>query len=654
MAMAHSIWNWLNSSLKNNIKHITMKRTNIFLMILACFCMQQLNAKDIYLSASGNDANNGLSSDKAVKTLLRVNEIVDTEDVIHVSGIIKITDEPDFETKINDGTQEPPNPENGIYLYHRGYYIRYAMKWAGVTFLGSDPDKDGFSGEYRAPLFQLDGAAPLTFKNIKLTKAVTHRAATGLYGSDVSAIWAVNTDLTLINCIVSENDVARKVESPADPVDGWGDRGAIMVAGGTAYFYNCQFVENMAKEGGALYLQGGNVTVDKCDFAYNNCAEINDSKGGAIHTWVHGNNSPLYAVITRCLFEGNTASKGGAIALLDKVSYTQTSTTLVIDRCSFVGNQATSSMGGAILWDNFMGRQTEDIISIYNSLFYGNSANDYGGAICVWNVQPGSELYMNNVTVYGNYTSGNSGHGPGLSFMDGYETYKPNNLKKQIYNCIFDGNYATGGEISPAFSDLGALYAPELYNDDFVMKNCYVGSSINMLGHAGISASDNMINYYTEALYDESVAGFDDPDYYGQNYSVIPLLENSSARTYGDIHRLMGEKDLSGKQWTITDGACAIGSCDVTSQEVDDEIVFEEDRIVANKAAEGIKLAVTDGLIRCFNSKGNTAQISIYNMNGTRVAQGNNSFLLPKLPTGTYVVKVKVAETVYSQKMIIK
>jgi predicted outer membrane repeat protein len=630
-----------------------MKNFNFLLVIFACIFMQNMSAKDIYLSATGNDANDGLSAAAAVKTLLRVNDIVAMEDIIHVSGIIKITEEPDFETKINDGTQNPPAPENGIYLYHRGYYIRNAIKWAGVTILGGDPTKDGFSGENRAPLFQFDGAALVTFKNVMLTKAVTHRAANGQYGSDASAIWSSNTELNFENCIFSRNDITRKTESPADPMDGWGDRGALSLNGGTVTFKQCEFTENAGREGGCLFLGGGTFLIEDCYFGYNNCAEVNDSKGGVIYTWVHGLDGALNLTVKKSVFEGNTAKKGGAIAFLDKVSYVPTSSNITIDRCSFIGNQATSSQGGAILLDNFTGRQSRDVVTISNSLFYGNSSNDYGGAVCIWNVQPNSELKMVNTTMHGNYTNGNIGHGPGLSFMTGYETYLPANMKKYIYNCIFDGNYATGGESGVAYSDLTALYTPQEHADIFEMKNSFVGNSTNMTGRTGIDAESNNINYYAETAYDNTIADFDDPDYYGVNFYTVPLTESSGARRYGDPQYLVGTKDLSGKTWVIADGKCTIGASEVTSAELDEGVDFETGISFPDMEAS-IRLVVVNGRLHVVGEMREVAHITLYNLMGNKIAAGNNSLQVSGLTPGVYVAIVKTGQNLHKQKLILK
>ncbi|KAA6301911.1 MAG: hypothetical protein EZS26_001914 [Candidatus Ordinivivax streblomastigis] len=633
-----------------------MKKISLFVLvsIVSLIFTQNVSAKDIYLSTSGNDSNDGLTAATAVKTLLRINEIIGVEDVVHVKGIIKITDEVDFATKTEDGTQDPLNPEDGIYLYHRGYFFRNALKLAGITFLGEDSSKDGFSGENVASLFQFQGAYPVMFKNILFTKAVTHRAANGQYGSDASAIWTSGTELTFENCAFTLNDITRNDASPADPKEGWGNRGAITFNSGTGIFKNCEFTENLGEEGGALFINGGTITIEDCYFGYNNCAEVNNSKGGAIYTWVHGLDGPLDITIKRTTFEGNTAKKGGAIALLDKVSYVPTGTILNIDRCTFIGNQAVSDQGGAIVWDNFMGRSSSDVVTITNSLFYANNANTDGGAICVWNVQPGSELNMINCTMYGNFTNGNAGHGGGLDFMMGYETYLPQNLKKNIYNCIFDGNYATEGGSLFSYSDLSALYPIE-EPDNFTLKNSFVGRSISILGKTGVDPEANKIDYYTSEEYDGGItAGFDDPDYYAANYYAIPLLEDAEARTYGNpqyLDDLNLYTDLVGKPRTIVAGKCAIGACEVTSTELDNEVVFETGISSPQLEQASAKLSLVNGMLLCVGEK--TTRIELYNLMGSKIADGKSYLSVNNVTSGVYIAKIQIGTNVFTQKLII-
>ena len=646
-----------------------MKKIKLLTVIFACIFMQSMSAKDVYLSATGNDANDGLTAATAVKSLLRASEVIAMEDVVHVSGVIKITDEPGFETKINDGTLEPDDPEFGIYLYHRGYFIRQALNLGGVTFLGSDPVEDGFSGDKRAPLFQLQGANPLTFKNLQFVDARTHKAPTGQYGSDASVMWARgdNVEVTFENCIFSGNDIARDPNNPTDP-GGMGDRGVFTAMGGTYKFIKCEFTDNAGKEGGCLFVGGGSYLIEDCYFGYNNCAEINGSKGGAIYTWVNGvDGGPMELTIKNCVFEGNTASAGGAITFLDKVNYEATVSDIIIDHCAFVGNEAVTQQGGAIYLDSYPARRSVDNITISNSLFYGNRANSEGGAICIWNVKPNSQLYMINTTLYGNVTYGSAAQGGGLGFMKGYEsdgqTFFPENMEKHIYNCIFDGNTSEGGEGGREYSDLAALAPPEEegWNDVFEILNSYVGRAVNMLGRQGCDPDQNFIDYCFENEYIDAV-GFDYPDYYGPHFHWdentvasygIPLLEDSPARTYGDPQYLVGTTDLSGKPWVIDDGKCAIGCSEVTSEELD-EGGWSPSYIIGLEQDKPVRLVVVNGRLHCINPLPETAFITLYSLMGSKIAGGENSLSIPDTATGVYVATVKIGQNLYKQKLIIK
>lgn len=642
-----------------------MKRIKLLTVVFACIFMQNMYAKDVYLSATGNDTNDGLTAATAVKSLLRASEVIKMEDVVHVSGIIKITDEPGFETKILDGTQDPEMPANGIYLYHRGYFIREALNMAGITFLGNDPTEDGFSGGRRAPIFQLQGANPLIFKNLQFIDARPNQAPLGLYGSDSSVMWARGSEVTFENCIFSGNDINRNPDNPTDPGRG-GERGAITIDTKST-FIKCEFFDNTAKEGGCLFLGGGTHLIEDCYFGYNNCADINNSNGGAIYTWTNGaDGGPMKLTIKNSVFEGNNAAAGGAIAFLDKTNYQATTSDIIIDRCAFVGNEAVMKQGGAIYFDSYGDRRSVDNITISNTLFYGNYANSEGGAICIWNVKPQSQLTMANTTLSGNVTRGSAAQGGGLGFMKGYEsgaqTFYPRNMEKHIYNCIFEGNQAEGGEGGHEYSDLSALAPPEEegWNDIFEILNSYVGRSVNMVGKLGFDLELNLIDYCTGSDYVD-MAKFDYPEYYGPHLHWsettvasygIPLKGDSPARTYGDPQYLEGTTDLSGKPWIIAGNKCAIGCSEITAEELDDggwtsiKIAQDQDNT--------IRIVVFNGRLHCINESPETAHIALYNLMGSKIAAGENSLSLSNVTTGVYVASVKIGQKQYSQKLIIK
>ena len=62
-----------------------------FAIALCLLSVQSLMAKDIYLSVSGADTNNGLSESRAVATLTKALSLIEEGDNIRVSGIIDVS-----------------------------------------------------------------------------------------------------------------------------------------------------------------------------------------------------------------------------------------------------------------------------------------------------------------------------------------------------------------------------------------------------------------------------------------------------------------------------------------------------------------------------------------------------------------------------------
>lgn len=83
--------------------------------------------------------------------------------------------------------------------------------------------------------------------------------------------------------------------------------GALLQLGGTCEITDSKFINNMAKDnGGAVYISNSTVFISKTEFANNKAHEI-DGMGGALYLDYGGE------IVDNCIFENNTASKGGAI-----------------------------------------------------------------------------------------------------------------------------------------------------------------------------------------------------------------------------------------------------------------------------------------------------------------------------------------------------
>lgn len=226
--------------------------------------------------------------------------------------------------------------------------------------------------------------------------------------------WSYSKNSTIINCKFTDN-----VANASGGAIGWWQSSDF-------YISNCDFINNMANYAGAVYgSYGGELTA--CNFegnkamnggavvgegsgVVNNCNFTNnvaDEAGGAVNwRWWGAPN------ITDCLFEKNSAPKGGAIYL------NKSSENTLVSNCDFINN--TADVGGAIYNNN----STDGIVSGCN--FIENSAlNGDGGAI-----------YSSNGN--GNFSSSNfisnSATGKGGAIFNG-----------TAVNCNFENNEAEDG-----------------------------------------------------------------------------------------------------------------------------------------------------------------------------------------------------------------
>ncbi len=192
--------------------------------------------------------------------------------------------------------------------------------------------------------------------------------------------------------------------------------GAIRWLGNPLTLDVCQFVGNMAPEGGALYLQGNRdaVIVDNCDFEAN-VAEY----GGAIYC------TSVDLLDLRADFDHNVATQfGGAVYAVDSE--------IIMDRCDADGNTALA--GGAVFADD------NTILTIEDSEFADNLAIEDGGA--VWS--HGDLLTIIDATFDGNSAT----YGGAL-----FSSYKPFTIAEK---CSFNANVAmyTGGGINMGSGEL--------------------------------------------------------------------------------------------------------------------------------------------------------------------------------------------------------
>ena len=162
------------------------------------------------------------------------------------------------------------------------------------------------------------------------------------------------SDVRITNCVFSSNYSS-------------GSAGAIAINPGwmsestsaPIVIEDCVFDGNSANvNGGAVRTWKVRVRITGCEFRENTASE-----GGAVY--VGDEDATGEAYITDCVFVGNEATKGGAIAAAHK--HTE------ISGCEFNGN--TAEMGGAVL-------ALPPTCEISDCLFVGNRAYIWGGGVC--------------------------------------------------------------------------------------------------------------------------------------------------------------------------------------------------------------------------------------------------------------------------------
>lgn len=232
-----------------------------------------------------------------------------------------------------------------------------------------------------------DGASDVSFSSCDL---VMNMADTG------GALYGFECSMTISDCVFDSNAAT-------------GGGGGVTLGGSKGqHFENCDFIENSASFGGALYafesehliVGGGLLTGNTADdgggiYLFNANPDVrgvlfdaNDAGALALNTGVGG---AMYAVagsapiVSSCTFFDNLGGYGGgAIRNQDSDS--------TIMNCRFIGNQCNTS-GGAV-------ENLASDVTMAGCLFSGNaSVSGWGGAI---SNMADSNPEMSNLTISGN------------------------------------------------------------------------------------------------------------------------------------------------------------------------------------------------------------------------------------------------------------
>ena len=226
--------------------------------------------------------------------------------------------------------------ENSILHFASGIYNYTPMysDFHNISIYGQDSSNtiiNGISENNKFYFYETFNLANITFVNIQF-----------MSGDENTLLNASNVNFCNATALELDNS-------------GTSCGGAIYCFGPTndAILNNCSFYNNYALYGGAIFSNGGNVSISNCNFI-NNTGKY---YGGAIYQ-LYGNLS-----LTSSAFDKNNANDGGAVFIFSKNGF-------LIESNNFTNNIANSSAGAIYTFYN-------QNYTISNNRYENNSAVNY-------------------------------------------------------------------------------------------------------------------------------------------------------------------------------------------------------------------------------------------------------------------------------------
>jgi len=377
------------------------KKIVIFtLILLALFSIASVCAGDV------NDTLTASEDDSQI-------ELTATEDDLNGIDENQVTGEPSVDNKTFTALKERIDNvgDNSTVVLPNDYMYENEFTVDGILINKSlTIDGNGFTidANNSARIFNIAGAT-VTLQNIKFIN--------GQINGFGAAIYCKDSNLTIINCTFLDNSAYGPNSTG----------GAVYFNGGKLTVDNSKFDKNTADiDGGALYFKGEDGVISRSNFTSNNA-----SYNGAVYMNCIG------GTVDNCLFTDNMATdSAGAIGWVKKEKgtisnskfinnnapyggavYVNEGNNFTIMNSEFIKNNATT--GGAVYWiggDGF----------ITDSSFDMNSAENDGGAVYF----NGS----NGVISRSNFTNNRAFYN-GAVYM--------NSIEGTVLGCLFADNVAT-------------------------------------------------------------------------------------------------------------------------------------------------------------------------------------------------------------------
>ena len=291
--------------------------------------------------------------------------------------------------------------------------------------------------------------------------------------------------------VINSTFTGNSANADTSKLEGFG--GALYMDGRNLTFNHNDFTNNDAIQGGAAYINGDDVYANVMNFTNNRAVQ-----GGAVY--IIGNNTKL----TTGIFKGNNATKainpkvnldatGGAVFIVGYMTN--------ITDSDFTTNYAINGNGGAIAIDghsaDILNNTFEENEAIIGGAIYIDSVSTYSNIIDAnftsnSAILGGAVFIMGSETNIGNadFTNNNATHDLAFAVDTKYVNYNPmggaigvDGNQSYIYNATFSKNTAVGHDLR---SYGGAIaiqgYDTILENTDFEFNQAIIGGAIYYRG----------------------------------------------------------------------------------------------------------------------------------------------------------------------------
>ncbi|MDR3217682.1 MAG: T9SS type A sorting domain-containing protein [Dysgonamonadaceae bacterium] len=644
-----------------------MKSSNLFKVIPTLIYFLSVcalsPAKDIYVSPTGLDTNDGASTTTPLQTLSRAISVAEDLDVIHVLGWISIKKEP---SNPDDTNKDGGNINiNGSSTYNDDgviYNTWNAMRTNGIKLLdkeltirGANRSTCGFLGEDTTRLFRMDNVS----KKIKF-ESLTFKDGCSDPNDDHGAGFLIRSSAPdFHNCVFENNRNVNKSDGGAFYFD--------MQINDKTVFSECTFQNNGSREnGGDFFILTGTYEFLQCYMLGTNLTgdNLGGSRGGAF--FIRSDNKrgvDLY--VKRTLFQ-NYQTKGDGGVVMYEDGGDPKNNRLLFEACFFNTN-ISKGKGGAVFFES---RTPETKVKAYfiNTTFYRNQSNNEGGALDTRNGVEGSELNIINCTFSENKTLGGDDNGAGICFQGGAD------MIKRIYNTILEYNACN----NTSRSDLSVKdgYIPTAQN--LIIDRSFIGATRGG-NHFANYINNNEINYDLGNEYTSKANFAFSPDFFIEYFRCIPLsyFEDelqfySTGVKYGNSKYLQDvgiDVDQLGWKRPFIDGVCCIGSVEVDDRELMTLQGPNYDYWTTTSIKNQMLPALDTKVYYFDNSltlEGNSQvtgnlNIQVFTVSGSLVTKYayfvhpgiyKESIQLPALPRGIYIVSVQLGEKSKAVKFI--